>query len=108
MTPVKLTSVDIDSPEVVVMFDKITYLEKTKTSLGTETTRIHMGDDSVEVRETIEEVFHGLARALHGVDDAPPDGEVEFDPSEDTRLPNMTRIELISYLTQIEAEESND
>ena len=108
MTPVKLTSADIDSSEVVVMFDKITHVEKTKTAFGDEQTKIHMGKDSLVVKESVNEVFYKLAYALHGVDQPPPDEDAPYDEAEDSRLPDMTRQELISYLMKLEAEESDD
>lgn len=108
MTPVKLTSADLESSEVVVMFDKITHVQPSKTTFGDEHTKIHMGKESIEVKESVNEVFFKLAEALHGANDPEPEGEASFDPAEDARLPNMTRKELVSYLLKLEEEESND
>jgi len=71
MTPIKLTSTSLDASEVVVMFDKITHIESAKTAFGDEFTRVHLGSDMVEVKETPDEVFKMLALVLHDVDLGP-------------------------------------
>ena len=74
MTPIKLTSTQLNESDVLVMFDKITHIESARTAFGDEYARIHLGNDMVEVKETPNEVFKLLAIALHkGLDNSESD-----------------------------------
>ena len=95
MTPIKLTSTGIGAAEVIVMYDKITHIEASKTVFGDVYSQVHLGSDIVEVKETPDEVFKLLALALHSVDDSPQDPslmEVEDDSelSQQKGEPNLS------------------
>ena len=90
MTPIKLTSTGIGAAEVIVMYDKITHIESAKTALGDEYTRVHLGSDTVEVKETPNQVFNMIAYCLHNMK---TEAEEPLDPSfmdvEDSPKPSM-------------------
>ena len=103
MTPVRLTSTSPHERDVVVMFDKITNIQARKSAFDDNYTEIHMGGDTVEVRETVDEVFVALARVLHGADEeplSPAELKKAVDPSENFRLPDMTPEQLKRLLEQ--------